>query len=298
MRVAITGASGLIGGALSDALRERGDEAVGISRKRGGSTILWDPHAGFEHGDALSGFDAVVNLAGESIAGRWTAAKKARIRDSRVRGTQTIIEALAQASPRPKVLVNASAVGLYGDRGDEVLSERSDPGRSDAFLVEVTQAWEATARTVEALDEPGVRLCLARFGVVLDGHGGALAKMLTPFRLGLGGKIGSGEQWMAWVHRQDVVDALLFMLDHDDARGAFNVVAPNPVRNADFTDSLARVLHRPSIVPLPKLAVRALLGQMGDALLLQGQRVAPMRLLEAGFEFSYPELEPALRGLL
>lgn len=298
MRVAITGATGLIGAALSEALRERGDEVVGISRSRkpGVVRIIWDPEAGFERSDALSGFDAVVNLAGESIAGRWSAAKKARIRDSRVHGTHTVVDAIARASPRPRILINASAVGLYGDRGDEILAEGSEPGED--FLAEVTRAWEASARAVEQLEDPGVRLCLARFGVVLDAEGGALAKMITPFRLGLGGKIGGGDQWMAWVHRRDVVDALLFMLDHDDARGPFNVVAPNPVRNAEFTDVLARVLHRPTLLPLPKLAVRVALGQMGEALLLHGQRAAPMRLLEAGFEFRYPELEPAVRELL
>lgn len=301
MRVAITGATGLIGSALSAALRTRGDEVVGVSRspKPGAAMIGWDPRkGGFTEPGALSGFDAVVNLAGESVAGRWTSAKKAKIRDSRIQATRSVVQAIADANPRPGVLINASAVGIYGDRGDQLLDETSEDGRADEFLVGVTQAWEAAARAVEQLPGPPVRLCFSRFGVVLDKHDGALAKMLTPFRLGLGGKIGSGEQWMAWIHVRDVVAGLLWLLDRADTSGPYNLVAPAPVRNATFTAVLGHVLGRPTLMRVPKLGVRALLGEMGETLLLDSQRAVPKRLLAAGLEFQYPQLEPALRDLL
>jgi hypothetical protein len=301
MRVAITGASGLIGSALSAALRERGDEAVGVSRspKPGTAMIGWNPaEDGFADADALSGFDAVVNLAGESIAGRWTAAKKRRILDSRVHATQAVVKAISSASERPRVLINASAVGIYGDRGAEILDERSRHGGSDEFLVGVTQAWEDAARAVEPLPGPRVRLCLARFGVVLDTKDGALGKMLGPFRLGLGGKIGRGDQWMAWVHVRDVVAALLFLLDRGDCSGAYNLVAPEPVDNAGFTAALGQALGRPTFMRVPALGVRALFGEMGEALLLDSQRAVPNRLLAAGFEFGFSEIDAALRDLL
>ncbi|KIG13068.1 Cell division inhibitor [Enhygromyxa salina] len=296
--MAITGATGLIGAALGAALRERGDEAVGVSRSPGPAMIGWDPKQGFTDADALSGFDAVVNLAGESIAGRWTAAKKRRILQSRIDATSAVVRAIGSARERPRVLINASAVGLYGDRGAELLNERSEPGRASEFLVGVTQAWEDAARAVEQLPGAEVRLGLARFGVVLDANGGALGKMLGPFRMGVGGKIGSGAQWMAWVHVRDVVAALLFLIDRNDCSGAYNVVAPHPVDNAAFTAALGRVLDRPTFMRVPKLGVKMMFGEMGQALLLDSQRALPHRLLAAGFEFEFAELELALTDLL
>lgn len=298
MRIAITGASGLIGSALALTLRERGDEVVPISRapKPGTTEIGWDPTHGFEPADVLSGCDAVINLAGESIAGRWTTNKKARIRDSRLHATKSVVDGIAAAHPRPATLINASAVGYFGDRGDELLDEHSPPGAN--FLADVTRGWEAAASEVEALPGDPVRLCLARFGVVLATEGGALAELLTPFRLGLGGKIGSGRQWMSWIHIRDVVEALLFMLDRPNALGPYNVVAPNPVRNREFSKTLGAVLGRPTIMAVPKLGIRLALGEMGQALLLDGQRVEPKRLLEAGFVFGFPELRAALDQLL
>ncbi|HLT35274.1 MAG TPA: TIGR01777 family oxidoreductase [Enhygromyxa sp.] len=298
MRVAITGATGLIGSALAEALRERGDEPIVISRHPEPATtaIGWDPVRGFDPPDVLSGCDAVVNLAGESIAGRWTTSKKLKIRDSRLHATKSVVDAIAAAHPRPRVLISASGIGIHGDRGDELLDESSEPG--DDFLAEVCRGWEAAAREVEALDGPAVRLCIARFGMVLDRHGGALPQLLTPFRLGLGGPIGDGRQWMSWVHRRDAVDALLLMLDRQDARGPYHVVAPNPVRNREFGDTLAAVLERPAFMRVPKLGVRLLLGEMGRSLLLAGQRAVPKRLLDAGFVFGFPELRAALENLL
>lgn len=298
MRVAITGATGLIGSALAAALRERGNEPIVISRtpEPGTAAIGWDPARGFDPPDVLSGCDAVVNLAGESIAGRWTPSKKARIRESRAQATKAVVEGIAAAHPRPRTLINASGIGIYGDRGDELLDESSEPG--DDFLAEVCRAWEAGAGEAELLEGDPVRVCIARFGMVLDPHGGALPELLTPFRLGLGGPVGGGRQWMSWVHKRDAIDALLFMLDHADARGPYNVVAPGPVRNREFGRTLAAVLGRPAILPVPRFGVRLLFGEMGESLLLAGQRALPRRLLEAGFVFGFPELRAALDNLL
>jgi hypothetical protein len=298
MRVAITGATGLIGSALSEALRERGDEPIAISRtpKPGTVAIGWDPTQGFDPPDVLSGCDAIVNLAGESIAGRWTARKKAKIKDSRVQATKTVVDGIALANPRPRVLISASGIGVFGDRGEQLLDESSEPG--DDFLAEVCLAWEAAAREAETLMGEPVRVCITRFGMVLDPHGGALPQLLTPFRLGVGGPVGGGQQWVSWIHRSDVVEVLLFLLDHSHATGTYNVVTPNPVRNRELGKTLASVLHRPAIVPVPKLGVRLLFGEMGQALLLAGQRAEPKRLLEDGFVFGFPELRGALENLL
>jgi uncharacterized protein len=298
VRVAITGATGLIGSALAAALRERGHESITITRSpRPGTTeIGWDPVRGFEPVDVLAGVDAVVNLAGESIAGRWTRSKKARIRDSRVHATQSVVAGIAAAHPRPRVLISASGIGVYGDREDERLSEASPTG--DDFLAEVCQVWEAAANEVEALEDPAVRLCVARFGMILAREGGALAQMLTPFKLGLGGPIGDGRQWMSWIHLRDAVEALLWMLDHEDLSGTFNVVAPNPVRNREFVGTLAKALGRPAFVRVPKFGVRAVFGEMGEALLLSGQRASPEGLEQAGFEFGFSTLEAALGSLV
>jgi uncharacterized protein (TIGR01777 family) len=298
MRVAITGATGLIGSALVEALRERGDEAIIVSRtpKPGTTAIGWDPAQGFSPPDVLSGCDAVVNLAGESIAGRWTADKKARIRDSRLQATRAVVDGIAAAHPRPRVLINASGIGVYGDRGDELLDEASEPGTD--FLAEVCREWEAAAREAEVLGGDPVRVCIARFGMVLDPRGGALHELRTPFRLGLGGPVGGGRQWMSWIHRRDTVDSMLHMLDREHARGAYNIVAPNPARNREFARTLAAVMKRPAILPTPKIAVRMLFGEMGETLLLGGQRAVPRRLLDEGFVFGFPELRAALANLL
>lgn len=298
MRVAITGATGLIGSALTLALRERGDEPIPISRtpKPGTAAITWDPAHGFEPPDVLSGFDAIVNLAGESVAGRWNGSKKAKIRESRLASTKAVVEGIAHANPRPRVLVSASGIGVFGDRGDELLDESSEPG--DDFLAQVCRAWEATAREAELMVGDPVRVCIARFGMVLDPHGGALPQLLTPFRFGLGGPVGGGRQWVSWIHRRDAVEALLFMLDHSHATGIYNAVAPNPVRNRELGQTLAGVLNRPAIIPVPKFGVRLLFGEMGQALLLSGQRATPKRLLEDGFVFGFPELPGALENLL
>ena len=298
MRVAITGASGLIGTATSAALRARGDEVTPVSRRAKPGGIQWDPLAGFDPPERLSGYDAVINLAGESIAGRWTATKKERIMASRIAATKAVVAAFRAAEPRPRILINASATGIYGDRGDERLDEDSSLGPEGEFLCDVARAWEGAAREVEALEGPSVRLCLARFGVVLDREGGALGKMMTPFKLGAGGKIGSGRQWMPWVHVEDAVAALLFLLDHAETRGAYNLVAPSPVRNLEFTRGLGKALHRPTLLPLPKFGVKLALGEMGEALLLDGQRAVPKRLVDAGFEFSFAELDAAFASLL
>lgn len=242
----------------------------------------------------IEGFDAVVNLAGESIAeGRWTEDKKQRIRESRVKGTKLLGDALANLTNPPKTFICASAIGYYGNRGDEILTETSAPG--DDFLAEVCVEWEkATALATEK----GIRVLNTRFGVILDAHGGALAKMLPPFRAGLGGKIGSGKQWMSWIALDDVVGALRFALTNEALSGPVNFVAPNPVTNAEFTNTLGKVLSRPTLFLIPAFGVRLLFGEMGEALLLAGQRVAPKRLMTEGYQFQYPQLDEALGHVL
>jgi len=235
----------------------------------------------------------VVHLAGESIAGRWTVAKKTRIRDSRVQGTSTLAAALARTGRPPKVMVCASAIGIYGDRGDEVLREESAPG-SD-FLAEVSQQWEAAT---EPAARAGVRVVSLRIGVVLSRRGGALGRMLTPFRMGAGGRIGSGSQWMSWITLDDLVGAIQHALATDSLRGPVNTVAPNPATNAQFTRALGETLHRPTVFPLPAFMVRVMFGEMGEALLLGSQRVDCGKLVASGFRFRHPELKPALEAIL
>jgi uncharacterized protein (TIGR01777 family) len=242
----------------------------------------------------IEGFDAVVNLAGESIAeGRWTDDKKRRIRESRVKGTKLLGDALANLAVPPKTLVCASAIGYYGNRGDELMTETSAPG--DDFLAKVCAEWEdATALATEK----GIRVVNARFGVILDTNGGALKKMLPPFRMGVGGKIGSGKQWMSWIALDDVVGGIQFALANDSIKGPVNFVAPVPVTNAEFTKTLGKVLSRPTVLPMPAFAIKLLFGEMGEALLLGSQRVAPERLAAAGYKFGYPQLEQALVHIL
>jgi len=292
MRVLISGASGLLGSAIVRALETKGAVTTRLVRgsASGNNQILWEP------GKPLtlpSRFEAVIHLAGESVVGRWTAAKKARIRDSRVQGTRTLAEALARMETKPQVLVAASAIGYYGNRGDEVLTEASPSGTG--FLAEICREWEAAS---ESAERAGVRVVHIRTGVVLSKHGGALGKMLLPFRLGLGGRLGSGRQWCSWIHVDDIVGAVLCVLNTDTLRGAVNLVSPNPATNAEFTLALGNALSRPAILPVPAFALRLALGEMGDEALLASQRVLPARLLETGYQFSFRELEPALADIL
>lgn len=297
MRVLVTGSTGLIGSALVERLRQRGDEAVRVVRARrslGESEALWNPETGSIERDALDGLDAAVHLAGESVAGgRWTKEKKGRIRDSRLRGTRLLSQTLSSLQDKPRVLVSASAIGIYGNRGDEIMREDSPP--ADDFLADVCKEWEAA--TIAA-QRAGIRVVRIRIGVVLSTRGGALAQMLTPFRFGLGGVVGSGRQYMSWIALDDIVNAILFCIENDTLSGPVNGMAPNPATNRDFTKALGKVLRRPTLFPLPAFAVRALFGEMGNALLLASTRGHPTRLLEAGFRFDFPDLEPALRHLL
>lgn len=297
MKVAVTGATGLIGSALVPFLRGGGHEAAPLRRApagRGGDGPSWDPDTGALSAGALDGLDAVVHLAGENVAGgRWTAARKARIRDSRVDGTRRLAEALAALPAPPRTLVAASAIGFYGDRGDEALDESSPPG--EGFLPVVCQAWEEAAAPAR---EAGIRVVHLRIGVVLTPAGGALGQMLLPFRMGVGGVIGSGRQYMSWVALDDVLGGVLHVLRTDGLAGAVNMVAPNPATNMEFTKTLGRVLRRPTILPLPGFAARLAFGEMADALLLASARVEPARLRQGGFAFGYPGLEDALRHVL
>jgi uncharacterized protein len=243
--------------------------------------------------DSVSGFDAVVHLAGESIVGRWSNSKKAAIRDSRVRGANLLATALAEASRRPRVFVSASAIGFYGDRGEEILREGSSSGVG--FLPEVCREWEAASKPAA---DAGIRVAHARFGVVLSTAGGALAKMLLPFRLGVGGDMGNGRQWWSWIALDDVIGAVAHILKTDSLQGAVNMVSPNPVTNAEFTKTLAAVLSRPAIFPMPASIARLAFGQMADELLLSSQRVEPAKLLASGFTFRQPNLRGALEALL
>jgi len=293
MRVLVSGSSGLVGSALVPALEGAQHSAVRLVRRNpAANEVRWDPIGGIEAG-ALEGFDAVVHLAGESIAGRWTAAKKARIRESRVQGTSTLAAALARAGRPPRVMVCASAIGIYGDHGDDLLREESVLG-SD-FLADVGRQWEAAT---EPAATASIRVVLLRFGVVLSRRGGALARMLTPFRMGAGGRIGSGQQWMSWITLDDVVGVIQHALATNSLRGPVNTVAPTPVTNAEFTRALGAALHRPVVVPLPAFMVRLMFGEMGEALLLGSQRVDCSKLLASGYRFLYPELKPALQSLL
>ena len=293
MNILISGASGLIGSAIKTALHARGDRILSLTRRDAQSDreITWDPAANALDPSRLADIDAVIHLAGENIAARrWTATQKARIRDSRIQGTGLLARTLASASSPPKVFISASAIGYYGDRGDELLTEDSAPG--DGFLPEVSVAWE---RAASPAAEAGIRTVHPRIGIVLSRDGGALAKMRLPFKLGLGGAIGSGDQYMSWIGLDDLVSAFLFALDDESIRGAINAVSPMPVTNREFTKTLARVLSRPAIFPLPAFAAKLALGEMADALLLASTRVMPSRLEKTSFAFAHTDLEAALK---
>jgi len=296
MKIVITGASGFIGRRLMKLLAGRGHRLHVLSRHAGtnlppgvGLTV-WDP-LGPAPEAALCDADAVLHLAGEPVAQRWTAAAKQRIHDSRVIGTRHLVAALANCSPRPAVLVCASAIGYYGSRGDEILNEDSNPGTG--FLADVCVAWERETAKAEAL---GMRVTRIRIGVVLDPRGGALKPMLAPFRLGLGGPLGSGRQWMSWIHASDLAELFRFALENP-APPVLNAVAPGAVTNAEFTRALASALHRPAFLRVPKLALRMLFGEMADVL-VSSQRVAPAAAEAAGFQFQHPQLAEALGELL
>jgi len=290
--VAVTGASGLIGTALTAALEKRGDRVVPIGRRPPAGGVVWDLAARRIDEAALEGVDAVVHLAGERIDGRWTATKKRRILDSRVEGTEVLAGALAGLGRPPAVVVSASAVGFYGDRGDEELTEDSPPGTG--FLAEVCERWEAAAAPVAS---PDTRLVLARTGIVCTPDDGALGKILALTRLGLGGRLGNGRQWWSWITLEDEVRALLHLLDTPVA-GPMNLVAPGTCRNAEFVRTLARALRRPAVLPAPALALRTVLGEMANGLLLASARVQPVGLEDSGFKFRSPDLTSAIAELL
>lgn len=297
MKILISGASGLVGTKLTAALRSDGHTVAHLVRP--GSTpqagdVPWDPAAGTVDAAAMEGAEAVVHLSGASVGeGRWTPERKRILRSSRIDSTRVLVGALERMKQRPRVLISTSATGIYGDRGDEILTESSSPG-SD-FLSQLAREWETEALKAEA---SGIRTVIARYGVVLSTKGGALARMLTPFKLCVGGRLGSGKQWMSWIALEDVLGFLRAAIADERYKGAVNVVAPNAVRNAEFTRALADMLHRPAIFPAPAFALRAALGEMADALLLSSQRVQPERLLAAGFAYRFNHIEPALRALL
>jgi uncharacterized protein len=299
MRILMTGASGLVGTALAAELRAAGNTVNRFVRASSGAAaaagdVTWNPETGEMNTPAAERADAVVNLAGASIGGgRWTAKRKALLRSSRIDLTAHLVAALAQLKSPPKIFISASATGYYGNRGDESLTEASSNGQD--FLSQITRDWEAAANKAE---QSGMRTVIARFGIILSKKGGALPQMLTPFKLGVGGKIGSGKQWMSWIALDDAVSAIRSAIADATMRGPVNVVAPNPARNADFTKALAKVLHRPAILPAPAFALRLILGEMADALLLSSQRVVPEKLTQQHFKFQYADLESALRSAL
>jgi len=293
-RILVSGVSGPIGAALLPSLRASGWSVVRLVRGpvTGDEQISWDPAKPIAP-EAVSGFDAVIHLAGESIFGQWTAEKKAKIRNSRVVGTFNLSSALGQAKDRPKVFVCGSAIGYYGNRGDEVLREESAPGTG--FLAEVCQHWEEA--TMPAL-QAGIRTAHIRTGIVLSPKGGALGAMLPPFKLGLGGRTGNGRQWMSWIDVRDMVGAIHHILKNDLIQGPVNMVAPQPVINAEFAKTLASVLSRPAIFPLPAFAVKLAFGEMGEELLLGSQKVEASKLIASGYPFRYRELRVSLEAIL
>ena len=291
MNVVIAGSSGLVGTALIPILRSMGAQITRMVRsKPKAGEMEWHPNQDEVNPKALEGFDTIINLAGENIAGgRWTDDQKRKIRESRIKGTNLLSEAIARLSPRPRVFICASATGIYGDRDDETLDEQSDSG--GGFLAGVCREWEeATAPAIKA----GVRVVNLRFGPIIAREGGMLAKLLTPFKMGMGGKVGSGRQYISWIAIDDAIQAIKLAIEDVSIQGALNVVSPNPVTNEEFTKTLGHVLNRPTALAMPAFAARLAFGEMADEMLLASQRVLPQKLLNAGFHFQFPDLGAAL----
>jgi uncharacterized protein (TIGR01777 family) len=296
MKFLVTGASGLIGHALVSFFKKDHHDVHTLVRARADllpNEIAWDPEQGVINSELLENFDAVVHLAGENIAGFWTAAKKRRILDSRVHGTKLLCRTLSQLKNPPKVLISASAIGIYGHQGSKILNESSPTGTD--FLANVCKQWEAA--TLEAKNK-GIRVVNLRTGIVLSKEGGALKKMLTPFKLGLGGKIGDGQQYMSWIAIDDLIAAIVYAIEHNEISGPMNAVSLNPVTNQEFTKTLGHVLNRPTFMSIPKTIIQWLMGEMGEELLLNSQRVKPDVLLANGFRFQYSTLDEALKSIL
>jgi uncharacterized protein (TIGR01777 family) len=302
VKVLVTGASGLIGAALCDSLLARGDEVVGLSRNPAKARLAgpgvtwhaWEPTLERPPPEAFDGVDGVVNLVGEKINQRWTAAAKKKILETRRTGTHNLVQAIEGLEQRPAVLINQSAVGYYGDRGDAVVEETTGPG-GESFDSEVVQEWEQAAHEIEAT---GVRLAILRSGQVLDAGGGMLGELLPPFKLGVGGPLAGGAQYISWIHADDEVGIILWALDNENVSGVLNATAPNPASNHDFSKALGRALDRPAIVPVPGFVLDLKFGSEFGAVLRGGQRVLPKRALELGYEFQHPDLDQALRDLL
>jgi uncharacterized protein (TIGR01777 family) len=296
MKILISGSSGLVGGRLLPLLRASGHSIIRLVRRspQSADEREWRPDSGLLDASAFEGIQAVINLAGDNIGeGRWTAEKKKRILESRVQTTSLLARVMAGLESRPAVFVSASAIGYYGDRGDEMLTEESDPGVG--FLADVCRQWEASTTPAAAA---GIRVAMLRFGVILATDGGALAKMLLPFKLGVGGNMGSGKQFWSWLTADEAARILLFAVTNDQLSGPVNAVSPHPATNAEFTKALAGVLHRPAIFPMPAFAARLALGEMADALILSSARVLPRKLESAGYQFLHPEISGALRDVL
>ncbi|MBT8147915.1 MAG: TIGR01777 family oxidoreductase [Gammaproteobacteria bacterium] len=294
MNILISGASGLIGTALTDHLRKAGHHVIPLARNASAEAFTWQPANDLIKLDETTKLDVVINLAGPGVADkRWSSSRKSELLNARVNGTRLLSEALAQRAQKPKLFISASAIGFYGPRDDQAVDESNESG--SGFLAEISRQWEAATSAAQAA---GIRTVHARFGIVLSGKGGALKRMLLPFKLGLGGVIGSGKQGMSWISMHDLVSIIVFLIGREDLSGAFNLVAPNPVSNREFTRALGRVLGRPTLVPMPAFQARLLFGEMAEEILLTGARVLPTRLLDAGFEFSESDLEQALRAVL
>src|SRR5256714_3634034 len=295
MKIAIAGASGLVGSALIPILQSHGNQITRLVRsspKPG--EIEWHPNQAKVSPESLEGFQTIINLAGENIAGgRWTDDQKRKIRDSRMNGTHLLSEAIAKMKSKPRAFICASATGIYGDRDDETLDEQSESG--GGFLAGVCREWE---NATEPASKAGVRVVNLRFGPILSRAGGMMEKMLTPFKMGLGGKIGSGKQFISWVAIDDAINAMLLALKDNSIRGPLNVVSPNPITNEEFTRRLGEALSRPTVMAMPAFAARLAFGEMADEMLLTSQRVMPKRLIAAGFQFQYPKLEAALRSYI
>jgi uncharacterized protein len=297
-RILLSGASGLIGSAVERSAQGRGFEVQTLVRRHRevrGKAIYWNPTdaARGVHPSALEGFDAVIHLAGANVAHRWTTAYREKIVASRVRSTEVLCEALRKVRQRPPVLLCASAVGIYGDRGDEVLTEQASPG--SGFLADTCVKWEAAAQRASEL---GIRVVHLRFGIVLAPNGGVLGRLLPVFRMGLGGRLGSGRQWMSWISLRDLVRAIWFLMEREQLEGAFNFTAPQAMTNADFSHAVAHAVHRPALFPAPASMLHLAFGEMAQQMLLASQRAIPQRLQEAGFHFEDPEIQQALRSLL